>query len=78
MSQKMVQLVIGQLITDEELRLRFLDEPGGTMAALRDRGFELTDGEIEALLQTDRKLWNLVARRIHPHLQRCAFRVKAI
>jgi spore germination protein YaaH len=71
MSQKTVQLLIGQLLTDEELRLRFVRQPLETLTALRDRGFELTNGEIEALVHTDRKLWDATAKRIHSRLQRC-------
>ena len=71
MSQKAVQLLIGQIVTDEELRRRFVHEPRETLAALRDRGIELTTGEIDALVETDTQLWSLMAKRIHPRLQRC-------
>ena len=53
MSQKTVQLVIGRLVTDEELRVQFLRDPLETLTAFRDRGFELTGAEIESLVQTD-------------------------
>jgi hypothetical protein len=71
MSQKTVQLLIGRIVTDEELRLRFVRQPLGTLTALREQGFELTTSEIEALVETDRQLWNSAAARIHPRLQRC-------
>jgi hypothetical protein len=71
MAQKVVQFIIGQLLTDEELRASFLERPGDTLATLRDRGFELTTGEIDALLQTDRRLWQTGARWIDSRLQRC-------
>ncbi len=74
MSQKTVHLVIARLLTDEELRLQFLGDPLGTLAAVRDQGFELTSDEIEALMETDRELWSYAAGRIHPRLQRCSFR----
>jgi hypothetical protein len=35
----------------------------------------LTQTEIEALVQTDRTLWEAAADRIHPRLKRCALRV---
>jgi len=76
MSQKTVQLVIARLITDEEVRLQFLDSPLETLTAFRDQGFELTGDEIEALLETDRNLWTYAAGRIHPRLQRCSFRCR--
>ena len=72
MSQKTVQLLIGQIVTDEELRLRFVRQPLETLTALREQGFELTASEIEALVETDRQLWNSAAARIHPSLQRCS------
>jgi hypothetical protein len=72
MSQKTVQLLIGRIVTDEELRLRFVRQPLGTLTALREQGFELTTSEIEALVETDRQLWNSAAARIHPRLQRCS------
>ena len=76
MSHRTVQLVIGQLLTDEDLRRRFVEQPVGTLADLREKGFELTNGEVEALLQTDRELWPSAADRIHPCLQRCSFHSK--
>jgi hypothetical protein len=70
MSQKTVQSIIGRLVTDEEYRLRFLNDPLGTLNELRDQGVELTRGEIEALARTDRTFWIDAAERIDRHLQR--------
>jgi hypothetical protein len=72
MSQKTVQLLIGRIVTDEDLRLQFVRQPLETLTALREQGLELTPGEIEALVETDRQLWNSTAARIHPRLQRCS------
>jgi hypothetical protein len=74
MSQRRVQLLIGQIVTDGELRKRFLDQPADTLAALCDQGAELTALEIDALMRTDRLVWEVAARRIHPRLQRCSLR----
>jgi len=74
MSQKTVQLVIGRLLTDEDLRARFVERPRDTMAELREQGFELSDDEIDALARSDAKVWPSMARRIHPRLQRCSLR----
>jgi len=71
MSQKTVQVLIGKIVTDEELRRRFVDRPLDTLTALRDEGVELTDLEVDALLKTDRGLWDATAKRLHPRLQRC-------
>ncbi len=78
MSQKSVQLLIGQLLTDEELRERFVHRPLETLLGLRHQGWELTDGEIDALVQTDRKLWKAAAERIHARLQRCSLRTARV
>jgi hypothetical protein len=74
MSHKTVQLIIGKLITDEEYRARFLDDPRAFLLALRDQGLELTRSEIDALIRTDAALWPEVADRIDPDLQRSSMR----
>jgi hypothetical protein len=70
MSQKTVQWLIGRLLTDEEMRLRFLEDPRGSLRGLREEGFALTHTEIEALVQTDRTLWSEAAGRVDARLQR--------
>ena len=74
MAQKTVQFIIGQILTDEELRARFLDRPVQTLSSLRDMGFDLTNAEIDALTQTDRRLWTSGADWIDARLQRCDLR----
>ena len=74
MSQKTVQLIIGRLVTDEEYRLQFLNDPLGTLNELRDQGVELTRGEIDALARTDHALWIDAAERIDQRLQRSSLR----
>jgi hypothetical protein len=71
MAQRTVQLIIGQILTDEEFRSDFLERPIATLATLRDRGFEITNGEVDALVQTDRRLWRWGATWIDARLQRC-------
>jgi hypothetical protein len=72
MSQRTVQLLIGQIVTDEDLRRRFIAAPAETLAAFRDQGFELTLLEVQALLDTAPTLWERLARSIDPRLQRCS------
>ena len=71
MAHKNVQLIIGRILTDEELREQFLDQPFETLAALRDNGFDLTRSEIDALLLTDPRLWRAGPRWVDSRLQRC-------
>jgi len=70
-AQKVVQLIIGKIITDEELRLCFLDQPTDTLLGLKEKGFELTQTEIDAILQTDTRLWRTGPHWVDPRLQRC-------
>lgn len=74
MSQRNVELLIGRLLTDEELRHRFSQAPFETLAALADQGWELTRGEIDALVETDAHLWGRVAAKLPSRLQRCSLR----
>ena len=76
MAQKTVQLIIGRILTDEELRARFLEGPVETLAALRDKGFDLTNAEIDALSRTDAKLWETGPDWIDSRLQRCGLGVR--
>lgn len=71
MAQKVVQFIIGQILTDEELRARFVQRPLGTLSELRNAGLDLTSTEIDALAQTDHRLWQLAKQWIDPRLQRC-------
>jgi hypothetical protein len=74
MSQKTVQLVIGRLLTDEDLRACFVERPRETLSDLCEKGFDLTEDEIDALARSDAKMWAAMAKRIHPRLQRCSLR----
>ena len=66
-----MHLIIGQILTDEEFRSDFLERPTETLTSLRDRGFELTNVEVDALARTDRRLWAVGAEWIDTRLQRC-------
>jgi hypothetical protein len=74
MSQRTVQLIIGRILTDEELRQKFLVSPCQTLTWLRDMGFELTDTEIEALSHSDERLWTSGADALDSRLQQCCLK----
>jgi hypothetical protein len=72
MSQRTIERVIGCLLTDEELRLKFTRSPQRTLAELGEQGWELSRLEVDALLTMEVRLWSDVADRIDPRLQRCS------
>ena len=57
MSQRAVGKVVEQLLTDENLRLRFALDRIETVAELCLRGFELTRDELDLIYRTDVRLW---------------------
>ena len=69
MSQQIVGIVINRLLTDEDLRIRFIVEPMETMADLHARGFELTSEEIDLFIQTNTRtwLWTDMQAGLRPH-----------
>jgi hypothetical protein len=72
MAHKTVQFIIGRILTDEELREKFLVSPTETLASLReDMGFDLTNTEIDAIAKTDPQLWETGPDWIDARLQRC-------
>ncbi|MEW5916576.1 MAG: Os1348 family NHLP clan protein [Gemmatimonadota bacterium] len=50
---KNVELLIGRLATDAQLRRRFAKDPGGFLRNLVERGFELTAVEVDAIASID-------------------------
>jgi hypothetical protein len=57
MSQETVGNVIDRLLTDEDLRIRFIVDRMETLAELWLRGFELSGDEIDLFCRTDARLW---------------------
>ncbi|HWO13853.1 MAG TPA: hypothetical protein VNN80_30330 [Polyangiaceae bacterium] len=74
MSQRNVELLIGRLLTDEVLRRRFGGCPRAVVADFCEQGWELSPGEVEALLAMDTKLWFIAAAGLPSRLQRCSLR----
>ena len=57
MSQHTVGIVLDKLLTDEDLRIRFVIDPMETLAELCLGGFELSPDEIGLFCRTDARLW---------------------
>jgi hypothetical protein len=67
-----VEILIGRLITDEAFRNAFQRNPGEALAAARVWGLELTAAEMNAVLDTDRLLWDRVATELDSRLQKAS------
>ncbi len=76
MSHRTIERVIGRLLTDEELRLKFTRAPRQAVAELSEQGWELSRFEVDALLAIDVRLWSEVAAQIDPRLQRCSLKTQ--
>jgi hypothetical protein len=73
-AQRIIEILIGRLITDEEFRSEFLSDPEKILAELSDRGLELSRTEVSALVSTDPTLWGRTADAIDPRLQKASFK----
>ena len=71
-AQRIIEMLIGRLITDEQFRGEFLNDPEQTLLALRERGLELSRTEIAALVNTDPALWARAAELIDRRLQKAS------
>jgi hypothetical protein len=74
MSQRNVEILIGRLLTDEDLRRRFIRDPRAALDEFRQQGWELTTCEVDALLSPEATIWAEMAKRIPSKLQRCSLR----
>jgi hypothetical protein len=74
MSQRNVEIFIGRLMTDSDLRRRFMAAPQRTIEDFCEQGWELSRGESEALVAMDVKLWFLAAAGLPSRLQRCSLK----
>jgi hypothetical protein len=73
-AQRIVEMLIGRLITDEQFRGDFLKDPERTLLDLCERGLELSRTEIAALVNTDPTLWAKTADAIDPRLQKASLK----
>jgi len=67
-------MLIGRLITDEQFRFEFLQDPQKTLFAQCDLGLELSRTEIAALVDTDPTLWTRTADAVDPRLQKASLK----
>jgi hypothetical protein len=69
-AHRVIEMLIGRLITDEDFRAEFLAQPEATLVMLCELGIELSRAEIAALLNTDPGLWARTAEALDPRLQK--------
>jgi hypothetical protein len=74
MGQRSVELLIGRLVTDEDMRLRFLADPRDTIRLEQLVGLVLTRAEVDALLASPVALWERLAEALDPRLQKASLR----
>jgi hypothetical protein len=75
-AQRILEMLIGRLITDEQFRRDFLNDPSGTLYELRDLGLDLSGTEIAALLNTDPSVWARTASVLDPRLQKVSLKTE--
>ena len=71
-----IEIVIGRLITDEEFRRSFQEDPHSTLAVAGEWGLTLSPSEVRALLATDASLWDRVAGEVDERLQKASLRTR--
>jgi hypothetical protein len=76
LAHRIIEMLIGRLITDEQFRTEFLQNPESTLAMLSEVGLELSRTEIAALLNTDPTLWARAAEDLDPRLQKASLKNK--
>lgn len=74
MAQRSIEILIGRLVTDEELRERFVVAPLETLRFEQQQGLELTAAELDALLASPLSLWTRLAALLDERLQKASLR----
>lgn len=72
MAHRVVEMLIGRLITDEEFRAEFSRHPEATLLGLKHRGLDLSPTEIAALAGTDIAVWARAGETLDPRLRKLA------
>lgn len=74
MGQRSVEILIGRLVTDEDLRQRFIKEPRETIRLAQQSGLELSAAEVDALLSSPVTLWVRLSALLDPRLQKASLK----
>lgn len=74
MAQRIIEMLVGRLITDEDFRREFLRDPESTLVGLCERGLDLSKTEIAALVNTEPTLWARTADCVDPRLQKASLK----
>ena len=74
MGQRSVEILIGRLVTDEELRERFVVAPLETLRFEQQQGLELTAAELDALLASPLSLRTRLAALLDERLQKASLK----
>jgi hypothetical protein len=69
-AQRIIEMLIGRLITDEAFREAFVAAPERTLLDLVERGLDLSKTEIAALVNTNPQVWARAADALDPRLQK--------
>lgn len=70
-----VEVLIGRITTDPELRLRFATEP---RAVIREQHLELTEVELAALVATDPAAFDALAAALDARLRKASVPVEGL
>jgi hypothetical protein len=74
MAQRSIEILVGRLVTDEELRQRFIAAPLETLRLAQQQGLELTAAELDALLASPVSLWTCLAAALDERLQKASLK----
>ena len=72
-----IELLIGRLVTDEDFRRAFQDDPRQALNDAAGWGLALSAVEVSAMLATDQRLWERIAVELDSRLQKASFRTPA-
>jgi len=73
-TQKSVEILIGKLASDEELRARFRRDRRAAIRSLEREGLELTTLEITSLIAAEAEAFERLADALDPRLQKASLK----